>query len=66
MNLPNLTSPICMECNRPKNDRGFCMACYERVVKEKPLERWRQAGSAKYRRWTNSKPIDGNWEKLPF
>jgi len=42
------------------------MACYERVVKEKPLERWRQAGSAKYRRWTNSKPIDGNWEKLPF
>lgn len=38
---------ICPRCNQPLNDHGFCMWCYERVVREKPLDDWQRRGSAR-------------------
>jgi hypothetical protein len=60
--MPNV--PVC-DCGKPQTKDDYCIACYERVVREKPLIAWRLRGTKKYRRGTDDEPIDGNWENLP-
>jgi predicted amidophosphoribosyltransferase len=43
--VPLLTPGRCGYCREELNERGFCLACYERVAREKPLELWVKYGA---------------------
>jgi hypothetical protein len=38
---------LCPTCGAERNDRNFCMACYERVAREKPLIAWVESKRSK-------------------
>lgn len=40
----------CYACQKEKNERGFCMSCYERVITEKPLLKWTESKGHKCKR----------------